>query len=462
MEKLKLLIVDDVEDNRLVLRAICRKMDEFEIFEAVDGQDAIEKCENLRPHIVLMDVMMPRMDGFQAAKIIKDRYPDTVIMAVTAVIDPKMEENMAEIGVVAYIRKPIDKELIRLKIQSHAGAILVGKREHTVLKTTAAINPFSNEVRNFKTVFDIASIEAIMDFGIWLLVRFECAHVNACTNLDAIIELLYECLNYEIKNGVTVTLTIEESFDEIYLHVVLPQPIQLDAKIQHLIRGLGKDCIINDTMIAFRIRISGNEESVPSVSVAYAITKNKEEDEAVEKAVEMRSIGAAEQQILRESFATKITAKEYVESIDADAFGEVNDLREAAQEWTSWLETLKEDGSEENFRRFTHEVLEVYYNAISALYEFSGLAYAIISLSSLIKANAGALVCDTDKRDNVLQFLGYFKNDLSSWIEHVFELQDTQDIHYLDGSFFSSCMQIESIITETEVDLGEEGEIEFF
>ncbi|OZA02281.1 MAG: hypothetical protein B7X89_09625 [Sulfuricurvum sp. 17-40-25] len=103
-----------------------------------------------------------------------------------------------------------------------------------------------------------------------------------------------------------------------------------------------------------------------------------------------------------------------------------------------------------------------YSNAISALYEFSGLSYAIISLSTLIKSSTGILMTDEVKRTKVLEFLGYFKNDLSAWMEHVFELQDTKDIHYLDGSFFSSCMQIESIITGTEVDLGEEGEIEFF
>ena len=128
MEKIKLLIVDDVEDNRLVLRAICRKLSEFEIYEAVDGHDAVEQCDALRPHIILMDVMMPRLDGFQASKIIKERYPKTIIMAVTAVIDPKMEENMAAIGVAAYIRKPIDKELIRLKLQSYAGVISLGGR----------------------------------------------------------------------------------------------------------------------------------------------------------------------------------------------------------------------------------------------------------------------------------------------------------------------------------------------
>ena len=469
MENIKLLIVDDVEDNRLVLRAICRKLDGFEIFEAVDGQDAVEKCEALRPHIVLMDIMMPRLDGFQASKLIKERYPDTIIMAVTAVIDPKMEENMAAIGVAAYLRKPIDKDLIRLKLQSYAGALLTGGRENKPLNNTTAINPFSNEIRNFKTVFDIRSIEGIMDFGVWLLVRFECTNTTVCTNVNMIIELLYELLYIEIKNDAIVTITIEESFDEVFIHATLPKKAQIDQKIEHLIRGFGDSCSINDTMIAFRVAISTakNSESKGCTPPEVRVITKKQEQSApqskpIEKVKDTRSIGAEEQQILRESFVHKITAKEYVESIDSDAFGEVSDLREAAVEWTSWLHTLKEEGTEENFRHFANEVLEVYYNAISALYEFSGLAYAIISLSSLIKANAGVLVQDDAKRANTLQFLEYFKNDLSSWVEHVFELQDTQDIHYLDGSFFSSCMQIESIMTGIEVDLGEEGEIEFF
>lgn len=470
MKSLKLLIVDDVEDNRLVLRAICRKLEGFEIFEAVDGQDAVEKCDELRPHIILMDIMMPRLDGFQAAKIIKDRFPQTVVMAVTAVIDPKMEANMAQIGVVAYIRKPIDKDLIRLKLQSYAGAILIGEQDSKALNNRTAINPFSDEIRSFKTIFDIRSIEGIMDFGVWLLVRFECAHAAACTNIDGIIELLYELLNLEIKNSTPVVITIEESFDEVFIHAALPKKVEFDPKMYHLIHGLGNTCIVSNTMIAFRVRMTTSNAitSQDCVSVQKEVTVHEkpnqglQQNDVIETPRETRSIGVVEQQVLRESFAHKITAKEYVQSIDSDAFGEVSDLREANLEWSSWLHTLADEPTEENFRHFAHEVLGAYSNAISALYEFSSLAYAIISLSTLVKANAGVLICDEVKRANVLEFLGYFKNDLANWIEHVFELQDTQDIHYLDGSFFSSCMQIESIITGTEVDLGDEGEIEFF
>jgi hypothetical protein len=166
--------------------------------------------------------------------------------------------------------------------------------------------------------------------------------------------------------------------------------------------------------------------------------------------------------VLRESFEIKTTAVEYVASIDADAFGEVRDLRDIDEQWTTWIGTLRGAPREEDFITFAEEILSPYATAISVLYEFSGLSYAMVSLSTLIKSNAAVLVHDDDKRSNAVTFLEGFKNDISSWIEHVFELQDAQDIHYLDGSFFSSCMTIESIITGVDVDLGDEGEIEFF
>lgn len=469
MEKIKLLIVDDVEDNRLVLRAICRKLESFEIFEAVDGRDALDQCETLRPHIVLMDVMMPRLDGFQASKLIRERYPDTVVMAVTAVIDPKMEENMASIGVAAYIRKPIDKELLRLKLQSYAGALFSSGCEPKAVAKEGAINPFSDEIRNFKTIFTIDSIDAIMDFGTWLLVRFECAHVGVCTSIDMIIELLYAFLRQEIKNGTNITITIEESFDELFIHAPLAKPIQRDVTIEHLIHGLGQMCLISSNMAAFRIGLhQSNGVGHACAAVVQAAQPTQTTAVATEKTfVETpqsvsRSMGAIEHQVLRESFVNKITATEYVGSIDQDAYGDVSDLREAEEDWKAWLYTLETEPSEQNFRRFADEVLGLYANSISALYEFSGLSYAMVSLTTLIKTHAHELVLDEVKRTNVLMFLDGFKNDIASWIVHVFELQDAQDIHYLDGSFFSSCMVIESIITGVEVDSGEDGEMEFF
>jgi len=484
MEKIRLLIVDDVEDNRLVLRAICRKIEGFEIFDAVDGQDGVEKCEEIRPHIVLMDVMMPRMDGFTAAKIIKSRYPETIVMAVTAVIDPKMEENMAAIGVSAYIRKPIDKDLIRLKLQSYASTIHPEGRETKLADGKKSLNPFGAEIRNFKIVFEIDTPDAVMDFGVWLLGRFECAKKSGCTKVDTILELLYELIYKEVKAGESTVLTVEESFDELFFTIPLSEPIELTDKKEHLIHELGAGCIVQAKRIAFRLPLRDIEPAAPKIvhtqpaaepvesiraidEVVKPLSKAEEVESPImplpiEEPVETRQIGVMERQVLRESFVNKVTALEYVETIDADAYGEVADLREAEQEWVGWLETLVHDGREANLIRFADDVLGAYANAIGALFEFSGLAYALTSLATMIKNNAAVLQEDEQKRSSMLMFLEFFKNDLSAWIEHVFEKKDALDIHYLDASFFSSCMQIESVISGVQVDHGEENDIEFF
>jgi hypothetical protein len=286
-----------------------------------------------------------------------------------------------------------------------------------------------------------------------------------------VLELLYELLHQEIKGGAISTITIEESFDEVFIHTSLPKKTQRNQEMDNLLHRLGDSCLLNETMVAFRLDIAEKTVGIEcnrvvpaAVPVAQAcpITPEKPKGTKGEVVQEMRSMGAVEHQVLRESFSVKTSAKEYVATLDGDAFGEVSELRDADSQWTSYLNLLADEPTAEHFKGFSNEILGVYSNAISALFEFSGLAYAIISLSTLIKSNTEILVCDEAKRSSVLAFLGYFKNDLSNWIEHVFELQDTQDIHYLDGSFFSSCMQIESIITGSEVDLGDEGEIEFF
>ncbi|MDK9694501.1 MAG: response regulator, partial [Sulfurimonas sp.] len=120
MSIIKLLIVDDVEDNRLILKTICKKLKNFEIKEASDGFGAVEMAKEWNPDIILMDIMMPNMDGYEASKIIKAFHPNIIIMIVTAVFEPVMQKNMSAIGVDTYLHKPIDKELILFKLESIA------------------------------------------------------------------------------------------------------------------------------------------------------------------------------------------------------------------------------------------------------------------------------------------------------------------------------------------------------
>ncbi|MDP3118909.1 MAG: response regulator [Sulfuricurvum sp.] len=125
MSKIKLLIVDDCEMNRYLLKAMCHDLEIFQIHEAIDGQDAVDQCEKIRPDIILMDIMMPRLDGFQASKQIKERYVDTIIIAVTTMAEVDIEDKITDAGMISYIRKPIDKNFLCQELKSYAKTISI-------------------------------------------------------------------------------------------------------------------------------------------------------------------------------------------------------------------------------------------------------------------------------------------------------------------------------------------------
>lgn len=129
MNKLNLLIVDDSDMNRFLLKAMCHDLKEFEIYEGIDGQDAVDQCKEIRPDIILMDIMMPRLDGFQASKQIKERHADTIIIAVTTMSQLDIEEKMTDSGMTSYIRKPIVKHQLCSELKSYAEILSMSNEE---------------------------------------------------------------------------------------------------------------------------------------------------------------------------------------------------------------------------------------------------------------------------------------------------------------------------------------------
>lgn len=480
MDNIRLLIVDDVEDNRLVLRAICRKIEDFSIQEAEDGLEAIEKTDSWMPHIILMDIMMPRMDGFQASKVIKERYPEVIIMAVTAVIDPQMEENMASIGVGTYIRKPIDKELIRFKLQSFASLLRAKEGCYKSLTQKEALNPFNKDIRNFKIIFDIIDADAMMDFGIWILSRCEDRFMSACSRVDATIELFYEWMRQGIKQSYAVSIIVEENFEELYITLKLPKEIVIPEHMYAIVQELGDNCIIKQNIACIRLGVGTKVSVAPSkiaiietpsvvqdaieskVSYSDAVPVIEKTPEKTEMLKDVRVMEDMDKELLRQSFVHKTTAAEYVLDIGGDVLDEIRDLVSLDEEWKDKLSILEEEPTAQNIHNFADGVLGVYVGAINNLFEFTALGYALAALGGFLKENSTLIVNDPKKLKTMVMLMEHLGADLSTWREHIFGLQDAADIHYLDSSFFSSCVQIEGILGNKEVETDDDDEMEFF
>jgi CheY-like chemotaxis protein len=115
---LRVLLVEDLEDTRLFMRLELEHHG-FIVFEAADGQSAVELAVRDAPDVVLMDLSLPLMDGFAAAKLMRQdkRLHNVPIIAVTAHQEIDFRADARASGFDAYVTKPIDvdwlEELIR-------------------------------------------------------------------------------------------------------------------------------------------------------------------------------------------------------------------------------------------------------------------------------------------------------------------------------------------------------------
>ena len=116
---MKILIVDDDNTNRLVLTAYLKK-DGYTVVSAENGQEAVDLFQSEEPELILMDVMMPIMDGYEATKQIKALSGEKFIPIIflTAMTDEKALSQCVEVGGDDFLTKPYNRVILRAKIDA--------------------------------------------------------------------------------------------------------------------------------------------------------------------------------------------------------------------------------------------------------------------------------------------------------------------------------------------------------
>lgn len=135
-ERPRLLIVDDQPITIQTIYQIFHA--DHEVFAATSGSQALEFCEKTPPDLILLDVMMPEMDGLEVCRRIK-RDPATAdipIIFVTAQDDPRDETRALEIGGVDFICKPVNPAVVRARVRTH----LLLKAQSDMLRSLAFID----------------------------------------------------------------------------------------------------------------------------------------------------------------------------------------------------------------------------------------------------------------------------------------------------------------------------------
>ncbi|WP_417595534.1 response regulator [Oceanospirillum sp.] len=101
------LVVDDSRVSRMMLsKMINMAASDWQIVEAEDGQQAVEKATAETPDLIVMDINMPVMDGFEAVEVLRPQLPDTTMILLSANIQSSSQARAEELG-VHFIAKPI-------------------------------------------------------------------------------------------------------------------------------------------------------------------------------------------------------------------------------------------------------------------------------------------------------------------------------------------------------------------
>ena len=111
-----ILVAEDNESNFDLLNVILRK--EYCLVRAENGEEAVRLYKECKPDLILMDIQMPQMDGYEAIREIRKLSSTVPVIAVTAFAFAEDEQKVFKSGFNAYLSKPVHAKLLKEKIQN--------------------------------------------------------------------------------------------------------------------------------------------------------------------------------------------------------------------------------------------------------------------------------------------------------------------------------------------------------
>lgn len=425
---IRVLIVDDNDNNRLTLNLLLEEVDNLELYEAEDGQVAVEMCVKQHFDLVFMDIMMPNMDGFEATKLIKQVQKNCMIIALSALDDQDSKHKMLSLGAEDYLTKPIDAQLFNTRIKHYIRIITLRNRATTA--TAQVLNPFDTKVYSRSTTFRIDKEEALGEFwDYWLKGEKNIIDLSDC------VRLIYGFGLWLLKNEQSFSIVMEESCDKVYMMLIHQGVIKSNIIKNLLLKHFPHaKYILTKEMLSFQLDF---EVKKTSIEVS---------DEA--------------KKILSKTHDNVLCATDYIENSAISFMGKIDGL-EAINDETDRAILAFERTPNKQTVMVVGDNFQEYADILEELVDFAHLGFAIRTLINFITTLTEDQFEET-KVKKLSSMLLNLLHDLSSWRDNVFISQVARDIHYLDASLLSSCIQIEAIFEEKSADVSGDDDIEFF
>jgi two-component system, OmpR family, alkaline phosphatase synthesis response regulator PhoP len=214
-KKNKVLIADDEQDILDMLQYILEK-EGYEVQIAKSGPEAIRIAQEFQPRLILLDIMMPHMDGIETCRNMRDleELKDTVIVFLTARSEEYSEIAAFESGANDYIVKPIKPRALVSRIASYFRKESVSRKNAVIAINDLVIDKTSYTVAVGERKITLAKKE-------FELLYFLCQHPNKIFNRDDILKRVWGTDVYVVSRTVDVHIRkIREKVGEHYISTV--------------------------------------------------------------------------------------------------------------------------------------------------------------------------------------------------------------------------------------------------
>ncbi len=277
-KKARILVVDDVPDNIRMLIEILK--DDFATIPATSGKGALEKLKNTDIDLVLLDILMPVMDGYETCRAIKENPHSAAIpvIFITALSEVMDDAKGFEVGAVDYISKPFNPSTVRARVKNQIKLCSAIKELEELYKVALDSNPISglpgnNSIRNRIDALILENSETVVVYAD--LDNFKAFNDQyGFAHGDEVLLFTSAVFRDVMKN-----LPAEHSFlghiggDDFVLLVPLPQINQtIDNIIAHFDEGIRKFYSNDDLVAGYITSINrhGEKQKFPIMSISMA------------------------------------------------------------------------------------------------------------------------------------------------------------------------------------------------
>lgn len=187
----KILVVDDTIENLNILKNILEK-EHYEVYLSKDGYKAFEIAKELKPDLILLDILMPIIDGYKTCKLLKDNHDtkDIPVIFLSALTNEDDKIKAFDMGGIDYIAKPFHDKEVLARVKAH-------------LQTSLIINSLNNLVE--KSFHEIYTPLSVMSTGLEMQVleHGDTEYLQSIKSATRLLNVFSDDMYYAIKKEIT-------------------------------------------------------------------------------------------------------------------------------------------------------------------------------------------------------------------------------------------------------------------